>query len=93
MAYVLTFAILGFNSAKTISFKLFLNPSECKIVPAGLNLPIKTMKVLRSSSTSISPPPLNNFVKVWVFKGEIMAHDPMAQDKRMSEQQLGGPQR
>ena len=23
-------------------------------------------------------------VKVWVFKGEIMAHDPMAQDKRMS---------
>ena len=32
-------------------------------------------------------------VKVWVFKGEIMSHDPMAQDKRMSEQQLGGPQR
>ena len=32
-------------------------------------------------------------VKVWVFKGEIMAHDPMAQDKRMSDQQLGGPQR
>jgi small subunit ribosomal protein S3 len=32
-------------------------------------------------------------VKVWVFKGEIMAHDPMAQDKRMSEQQLGGAQR
>ncbi|MFA5193418.1 MAG: 30S ribosomal protein S3, partial [Verrucomicrobiia bacterium] len=26
-------------------------------------------------------------VKVWVFKGEIMAHDPMAQDKRMAEQQ------
>ncbi len=25
-------------------------------------------------------------VKVWVFKGEILAHDPMAQDKRMSEQ-------
>ena len=21
-------------------------------------------------------------VKVWVFKGEILAHDPMAQDKR-----------
>ena len=32
-------------------------------------------------------------VKVWVFKGEIMANDPMAQDKRMSEQKLGGPQR
>ena len=26
-------------------------------------------------------------VKVWVFKGEIMAHDPMAQDKRNSEMQ------
>jgi len=25
-------------------------------------------------------------VKVWVFKGEIMAHDPMAQDKRAAEQ-------
>ena len=25
-------------------------------------------------------------VKVWVFKGEIMAHDPMAQDKRLGEQ-------
>jgi small subunit ribosomal protein S3 len=25
-------------------------------------------------------------VKVWVFKGEILAHDPMAQDKRMAEQ-------
>ena len=24
-------------------------------------------------------------VKGWVFKGEILAHDPMAQDKRMSE--------
>ena len=28
-------------------------------------------------------------IKVWVFKGEVMAHDPMAQDKRMSEQQSG----
>ena len=32
-------------------------------------------------------------VKVWVFKGEIMEHDPMAQDKRMAEQQPGGPSR
>ena len=24
-------------------------------------------------------------VKVWVFKGEIMAHDPMAQEKRLQE--------
>jgi small subunit ribosomal protein S3 len=29
-------------------------------------------------------------VKVWVFKGEIMAHDPMAQDRRLSEQAGGG---
>ncbi len=28
-------------------------------------------------------------VKVWVFKGEVMAHDPMAQDKRAEEQQPG----
>lgn len=25
-------------------------------------------------------------VKVWVFKGEILAHDPMAQDKRLNDQ-------
>jgi small subunit ribosomal protein S3 len=24
---------------------------------------------------------------VWVFKGEIMAHDPMAQDKRAQDAQ------
>jgi small subunit ribosomal protein S3 len=28
-------------------------------------------------------------VKVWVFKGEIHAHDPMAQDKRLQEAQPG----
>ena len=28
-------------------------------------------------------------VKVWVFKGEVLAHDPMAQDKRLAEQQPG----
>ncbi len=28
-------------------------------------------------------------VKVWVFRGEIMEHDPMAQDKRALEQQPG----
>ncbi len=27
-------------------------------------------------------------VKVWIFKGEIMEHDPMAQDKRIMEQQV-----
>ncbi len=33
-------------------------------------------------------------VKVWVFKGEILEHDPMAQDKRMSEaNEAGGGQK
>ena len=26
-------------------------------------------------------------VKVWIFKGEVLEHDPMAQDKRLAEQQ------
>jgi small subunit ribosomal protein S3 len=30
---------------------------------------------------------------VWVFKGEVMAHDPMAQDKRLAEQQSGSAPR
>ena len=29
-------------------------------------------------------------VKVWIFKGEIMAHDPMAQERRALEAQEGG---
>ena len=29
-------------------------------------------------------------IKVWVFKGEIMEHDPMGQEKRMLEMQEGG---
>ncbi|MFQ5971528.1 MAG: 30S ribosomal protein S3 [Alphaproteobacteria bacterium] len=28
-------------------------------------------------------------VKVWIYKGDIMEHDPMAQDKRVDEMQLG----
>ncbi|MCB1529626.1 MAG: 30S ribosomal protein S3 [Rhodospirillales bacterium] len=31
-------------------------------------------------------------VKVWIYKGEVMAHDPLARDKRMDEAQ-GGMQR
>ncbi len=30
-------------------------------------------------------------IKVWVFKGEVIGHDPMAQDKRLSEQQSSQP--
>ncbi len=34
-------------------------------------------------------------IKVWIFKGEIMEHDPQAHDRRMTEMQEGGgrPQR
>src|SRR5215475_1195259 len=32
-------------------------------------------------------------VKVWIFKGEILEHDPMAQDKRMAEGDTGRPRR
>ena len=32
-------------------------------------------------------------VKVWIFKGEIMEHDPMAQDKRLAESEVGRPRR
>jgi small subunit ribosomal protein S3 len=29
-------------------------------------------------------------VKVWIFKGEILEHDPLAQEKRLVESQTGG---
>jgi small subunit ribosomal protein S3 len=32
-------------------------------------------------------------VKVWVFKGEILAHDPMAQERRLTEGQPAGHER
>src|SRR5438034_69835 len=32
-------------------------------------------------------------VKVWIFKGEIMEHDPMAQDKKLAEGDAGRPRR
>ena len=32
-------------------------------------------------------------VKVWIFKGEILEHDPMAQDKKMAEGDSGGGSR
>ena len=32
-------------------------------------------------------------VKVWIFKGEIMEHDPMAQDKKMAEGDAGRQRR
>src|SRR5438034_896656 len=32
-------------------------------------------------------------VKVWIFKGEILEHDPMAQDKKMADGDAGRPRR
>jgi small subunit ribosomal protein S3 len=32
-------------------------------------------------------------VKVWIFKGEILEHDPMAQDKKMAEGETSRPRR
>ena len=32
-------------------------------------------------------------VKVWIFKGEILEHDPMAQDKKMAEGESSRPRR
>ena len=32
-------------------------------------------------------------IKVWIFKGEIMEHDPAARDRRMQESQDGGAPR
>ena len=32
-------------------------------------------------------------IKVWIFKGEILEHDPMAQDKKMAEADHGGDRR
>jgi len=32
-------------------------------------------------------------VKVWIFKGEILEHDPMAQDKKLSDGDAGRPRR
>ena len=32
-------------------------------------------------------------VKVWIFKGEILEHDPMAQDKKLAEGETGRPRR
>jgi len=29
-------------------------------------------------------------LKVWIFKGEILEHDPMAQERRLKEAQVGG---
>jgi small subunit ribosomal protein S3 len=32
-------------------------------------------------------------VKVWIFKGEILEHDSMAQDKKLADNEGGRPRR
>ncbi len=32
-------------------------------------------------------------VKVWLYKGDVMTHDPMARDKKMQDEQGGAPKR
>jgi small subunit ribosomal protein S3 len=32
-------------------------------------------------------------VKVWIFKGEILEHDPMAQDKKLGDADSGRSRR
>src|SRR5512137_1754644 len=32
-------------------------------------------------------------VKVWIFRGEVLEHDPMAQDKKLAEGDAGRPRR
>ncbi len=32
-------------------------------------------------------------VKIWLYKGDVMEHDPMARDKRLSEARGGAPKR
>jgi len=32
-------------------------------------------------------------VKVWLYKGDVMSHDPSARDKKMQEEQGGAPKR
>jgi len=32
-------------------------------------------------------------VKVWLYKGDVMTHDPSAREKKMQEEQGGAPKR
>jgi small subunit ribosomal protein S3 len=76
--------------------------STCSAVSAALKLrvPNGTAKAAcrctRCAPMSITAPLTahtaygTNGIKVWIFKGEILEHDPMAQDKRIQQMQEGG---
>jgi small subunit ribosomal protein S3 len=54
-------------------------------------VPLHTLRADIDFGTSVAKTAYGTCgVKVWVFRGEILEHDPMAQDKRLSELQEGG---
>ena len=58
---------------------------------AGAEVPLHTLRADIDFGVSTAKTTYGTCgVKVWVFKGEILAQDPMAQDKRAAEQ---APQR
>jgi small subunit ribosomal protein S3 len=54
-------------------------------------VPLHTLRADIDYGTATARTPYGAIgVKVWIFKGEIMEHDPMAQEKRIADAQTGG---
>ncbi len=54
-------------------------------------VPLHTLRADIDYGTATARTPYGAIgVKVWIFKGEIMEHDPMAQEARIVESQTGG---
>ena len=54
-------------------------------------VPLHTLRADIDYGTATARTPYGAIgVKVWIFKGEIMEHDPQARDKRQQEMQEGG---
>ncbi|MFL5179494.1 MAG: 30S ribosomal protein S3 [Microvirga sp.] len=54
-------------------------------------VPLHTLRAVIDYGTATAVTAFGTIgVKVWIFKGEILEHDPMAQDKRLAEQQESG---
>jgi ribosomal protein L22 len=75
---------LAENEAQAVARMLRVSPQKLNLV-AGL---IRGKKVATAFTTYGTCG-----VKVWIFKGEILEHDPMAQDKKMAEGDGGRPRR
>ena len=51
-------------------------------------VPLHTLRADVDYATSVAQTTYGVIgVKIWIFKGEILGHDPMARDKKMAEQQ------